>query len=292
MTTPLEQSPFGPRVYLKREDVHELGSFKWRGALPTLEAYGDVGTVVTASTGNHGAATAWAAKQLDMHAVVYVPEQMSTTKLSHIERWGGEIRRAGVDLDEAKDIARAEAESQGLPFFEDGAELAQYEGYSQIGHELLDQLDEPPAAVVVPVGNGGLMCGVGRAVLDRSPDTLRIGVVAAAAPVMAESWEAGHPVRSTESATFADGLAVRVAIPLAVATLSEVATSMLKVSESEIAQAVRRYSVLGIRAEGAAAAALAALPRVPKVEGPVVLIMSGRNIDEALLARLPELYEA
>src|SRR5262245_61386481 len=179
-----------------------------------------------------------------MRAIVYVPEQTSPLKLSHIERWGGEIRHEGVDLDEAKDIARAEAAAQGLPFFEDGAELAQYEGYSSIGHELLDQLGEPPAAVVVPVGNGGLMCGVGRAVLERSPATLRIGVVAAAAPVMAQSWEAGHPVRSTESATFADGLAVRVAIPLAVETLKEVATSMLKVTESEIAHAVRRYSVL------------------------------------------------
>lgn len=290
MTTPLEHSPFGPNVYLKREDGHELGSFKWRGALPVLESYDDIGAVVTASTGNHGAATAWAANRLGLRAIVYVPEEVSPLKLGHIERWGGEIRKEGVDLDEAKDIARAEADANGLPFFEDGAEQVQYDGYAQIGHELLDQLDEPPAAVVVPVGNGGLMCGVARAVLDRSPDTLRIGVVAAAAPVMADSWDAGHPVKSTESATFADGLAVRVAIPLAVETLNTVASRMIRVTESEIAHAVNRYSVLGIRAEGAAAAALAALPRVPKLDGPVVLIMTGRNIDDAILAQLPSLY--
>ena len=188
--TPLERSSFGPNVWLKREDTHELGAFKWRGALPTLAGYGDVGTVVTASTGNHGAATAWAAGQLGLRAVVFVPEQASATKLAHIERLGAEIRREGADMDEAKELGQAEATRRGVPFFEDGAEPAQYEGYAAIGDEILDQLGETPAAVVVPVGNGALLGGIGRAVKARSPETLRVGVVAAAAPVMADSWEA------------------------------------------------------------------------------------------------------
>jgi threonine dehydratase len=283
--TPLEQSELG--VWLKREDVHELGAFKWRGALPVLEQYGS--DVVTASTGNHGAATAWAARQLGLRATVFVPEQASATKVAHIERLGAEIRHAGADMDEAKELGRDEADARGLPFFEDGAEPAQYEGYAAIGDEILDQLDEPPAAVVVPVGNGALLGGIGSAILRRSPETFRVGVVAAAAPVMADSWEAGRPVDSSESATFADGLAVRVAIPYAVEALNEVTTHMLRVTETEIAQAVLRYAEAGIRAEGAAGAALAALPQLPELDGPTVLIVTGRNIDDDLLARLHEI---
>src|SRR5581483_6419685 len=111
----------------------------------------------TASTGNHGAATAWAAQRLGLAAIVFVPEQASATKLARIAELGADIRRAGADMDEAKELARAEAAERGLPFFEDGAEPEQYAGYRAIGDELLDQLDDPPAAAVVPVGNGALL---------------------------------------------------------------------------------------------------------------------------------------
>jgi threonine dehydratase len=104
-------------------------------ALPTLAGYGDVGTVVTASTGNHGAATR-GQPAARARAVVFVPEQASATKLAHIERLGAEIRREGADMDEAKELGQAEATRRGVPFFEDGAEPAQYEGYEAIGDEL------------------------------------------------------------------------------------------------------------------------------------------------------------
>ena len=104
---------------------------------------------------------------------------------------------------------------------------------------------------------------------------------------MAESWEAGYVVASERCDTFADGLAVRVAIPLAVHVLGEVATAMLTVSERAIAQALGAYARAGIRVEGAAAAALAALPRV-EADGPVVLVVTGRNIDDELFTRALE----
>ena len=254
--------------------MHELGAFKWRGALPVLTAYRERGatTVVTASTGNHGAATAWAADRLGLTAVVYAPE--------------------GADLDEANEAARGYAADAGIPFFEDGAEALQYEGYGAVAGELLDQLGAPPAAVVVPVGNGALLGGVGMQLGARAPDTIRIGVAAKEAPVMAECWQAGTVVTSDRSATFADGLAVRVAIPLAVNVLGEVASRMLLVSEREIAQAVGRYAAAGLRVEGAAGAALAALPQLEDVDGVVVLIVTGRNIDDELYARACERPES
>ncbi|MGH3036604.1 MAG: threonine ammonia-lyase [Gaiellaceae bacterium] len=292
--TPLETAPASlgrpGQLLLKREDVHELGAFKWRGALPVLTSYRDGGatSVVTASTGNHGAATAWAARRLGLRARVYAPEGATRTKLALVEDLDAEIRLVGADLDEAKDEGRRHADAHGLPFFEDGAESAQYEGYGAIADEILDQLDTQPAAVVVPVGNGALLGGIGLRVCAQSPDTLRVGVAAKEAPVMAESWRAGRPVESERSATFADGLAVRVAIPLAVDVLGEVASRMLVVSEREIARAVGAFAGAGMRVEGAAGAALAALPQLDDVDGPVVLVVTGRNIDDELHARACE----
>jgi threonine dehydratase len=288
--TPLEPAPPGltrrPAVYLKREDVHELGAFKWRGALPALERYRARGAtgVVTASTGNHAVATAWAADALGLAATVFVPEGASRTKRAKLDSLSAELVVTGADFDETKEHAAAHAKDAGLPFFEDGSEPAQLEGYAAIGEEIVDQLDEPPAAVVVPVGNGALLAGVGRAVGERSPGTRRIGVVSSGAPVMARSWHAGRPVDSGPCDTIADGLAVRVAIPLAVDWLLDTADEMLEVSEPEIKAAVVAFDEAGIRAEAAAAASLAALPYVD-ADGPVVLLVTGRNIDDELLAQ-------
>jgi threonine dehydratase len=289
--TPLEPAPdavaVGADVWLKREDVHELGAFKWRGALPAMRAYRDAGagTVVTASTGNHGAAAAWAARRLDMRAVVYVPEGTARAKLDLLAGQGGDVRRVGSDLDEAKDAAVAFAEAEGLPFFADGAEPVQYAGYAAIADEICDALDRPPAAVIVPVGNGALLGGIGMRLAERSPDTLRVGVVAAAAPVMADCWEAGAVVVGAGGDTFADGMAVRVAIPYAVEVLASAAQRMVRVSERELATAVGDLAGAGLRVEASGAAALAGLRRLDLPAGPVVLVVTGRNIDPELHRR-------
>jgi threonine dehydratase len=294
--SPLEKAPSSlvedREVYLKREDLHELGSFKWRGALPTLEEFRRKGTetVVTASTGNHGAATAWAAERLGMRAIVYASEEASRTKVELMESLGADLRLVGADFDEAKEHAvRAAAEAGVL--FVDGLERAQYEGYGAIAGEILQELDSP-AAMVVPVGNGALLGGIGLVVCERNPDTLRIGVAAKEAPVMARSWEEGRVVEDDRCATFADGLAVRVAVPLAVEVLGEVASRFLLVSEREIAQGVAAFADAGIRAEGAAGAALAALPHLDDVEGSIVLVVTGRNIDEDVFRRARERPES
>jgi threonine dehydratase len=295
MATPLEQAPPslapGRQLLLKREDAHELGAFKWRGALPSLERYRGQGAsaVVTASTGNHGAATAWAAQRTGLRAIVYVPEVASQAKLELLEQLGADLRPAGADVDEAKDAARAHAERAGLPFFEDGAEPAQFDGYAAIGRELIEQVGERPALTVVPVGNGALLIGVARG-LDGGEATL--GVVSSAAPVMALSVEAGVPVECGPPATFADGLAVRVAVPLAVDELVKLRTPFVQVSEQAIARAVGAYDAAGIRVEGSAGAALAGLNEIEPPDGPIVLIVTGHNIDDELHRRAVERPES
>jgi threonine dehydratase len=297
--TPLEEaSPElsgGRPLFLKREDVHELGAFKWRGATPALEKYRAAGAdaVVTASTGNHGAATAWAAERSGMRAIVFVPEGASASKVAILDELGAELHPVGADLDESKDLAREHAAANDLPFFEDGAEPAQFEGYRAIGEEIGEQLGQPIRRVVVPVGNGALVIGIQRAGGDV------FGVAAKEAPVMALSVEAGHPVDCDRAATFADGMAVRVAIPLAVQELYRAMVPILTVSERAIAFAVRDLAEAGIRAEGAAGAGLAGFRNlgfgmtdgpsspleIPPDEHTTVVVITGRNIDDDLHRR-------
>jgi threonine dehydratase len=276
-------TPYADGIWLKREDEHELGAFKWRGAEAVLEQLRPP-VVVTASTGNHGAATAWAAKRAGVRAIVFVPQQASAAKVALIQAQGAELYRVGADMDEAKAAARAYAAEHDAFFFEDGAEPAQFDGYEAIGNELLDELPDP-AAVVVPVGNGALAIGVLRVVARRAPAALRVAVAAEEAPAMWESWHAGAPTDSDRCATFADGLAVRVAIPLAVAELNPLVQQFELVSEAELEEAMRAYAEAGIRVEGAAAAPLA-LARREWLPRPLVLIVTGRNVDDALYNRI------
>jgi threonine dehydratase len=286
--TPLERAPIGLAagdVYLKREDLHELGAFKWRGALPVLREYQARGAtrVVTASTGNHGAATAWAARELGLSDVVFAPEQATQAKLSRITALGAELHRVGADFDEAKSAAAAYADERGLPLFVDGVEPAQYDGYRAIGDEIAGELEGQAGMVVVPVGNGALIGGVGEALAGKGWQV--VGVVAKDAPVMADSFDAGSVQAAASGATIADGLAVRVAIPYAVARVQPVVERMVRVSERELALAIARFARVGIRVEASAAAALAALEHLHITSGPVVLVVTGRNIDDELFAR-------
>jgi threonine dehydratase len=295
MRTPLERAPVeladGRDLWLKREDAHELGAFKWRGALPVVERLAAAGhaAVVTASTGNHGAATAWAARRHDVEAIVFVPAAAADTKLARLRELGADLHVEGADFDVAKDRAQRFAAERGLPFFEDGADPLQYDGYAEIGREIAAELAEP-AAVVIPVGNGALAGGVGSVFGEA---TERIGVVAKDMPVMADCFEQGRVVPG-EGSTIADGLAVRVAIPLAVERLATALDRFVRVSEREIAEALVRCADAGVVVEPAAAAGFAALAAID-ADGPIVLVVTGRNVDDALLERArkrPESFPA
>ena len=123
------------------------GAFKWRGALPSLERYRDAGAsaVVTASTGNHGAATAWAAQRTGLRAIVYVPDAVSAAKLELLEGSAPRCATRAPTWTRPRTPRAPRPQRDGLPFFEDGAEPAQFEGYAAIGREIVEQLGEAPA---------------------------------------------------------------------------------------------------------------------------------------------------
>ena len=169
---------------------------------------------------------------------------------------GAEIRLIGADLDEAKEEARAWAAERGLPFFEDGAEPAQYEGYGAIADEILDAARRAAGAIVVPVGNGALLGGIGLRPAERgardAPGRRRRRGGAGDGGELAGRAPASRAIARRRSPT---GWPCASPIPLAVDVLGEVASRMLLVSEREIARAVGAFADAGIRVEGAAAAA-------------------------------------
>ena len=194
--------------------------------------------------------------------------------------------RDGRRLDEAKAEAERFAANNGV-LFVDGLEREQYDGYSAIGKEILEQAPERPAAVVVPVGNGALIGGIGIGICEPDCDIERIGVVAKAARAwpllkLANRWNATSLRSPTAWRCGSRSLALEV--------LGEVVTRMLQVSEREIAHAVGAYADIGIRARARPP------PRWPpslsrRCLDPLVLVVTGCNIDDDLFTRAVEAPE-
>ena len=174
--TPLEEAPpalaAGRRLLLKREDVHELGAFKWRGALPALAP---TATRARARWSPRRPATTaprprGPRERTGLRAVVYVPGVASRAKLAVLEGLGAEVRQDGADLDEAKDAgARPRASATGCRSSRTAPSRPSSSGYAEIGREIVEQLGERPALTVVPVGNGALLIGVARGLGGAAP---------------------------------------------------------------------------------------------------------------------------
>ncbi len=214
LTTPLLpaaglSSEIGAPVVLKCENLQHTGSFKARGALSkTLSlsrAELDRG-IVTASTGNHGAAVAHAARVVGAEVLVVVPEGANPSKLAAIERLGARIHVHGSDSVESEIGARALASERGATFISPYNDPQVIGGQGTLGLELLEQVDRL-AAVYVAVGGGGLASGVAGIVKSLSPSTRVIGCSPAASAVMYHSLKAGHVLEMPSEPTLSDGTA-------------------------------------------------------------------------------------
>src|SRR5437763_6769197 len=206
------------KTIVKVETLNPIRSFKGRGAEEFVRRRGRVaGALVCASAGNFGQALAHAARAAALPLDVFAAESANPAKVERMRALGAQVELGGDDFDAAKDRARAHAEATGAEFVEDGREPAISEGAGAIGVELLER-NSTLEAVVVPLGNGALIVGIAHWVKAISPATRVIGVCAAGAPAMERSFRADAPVAEPAD-TIADGIAVRVPVPEALADM-------------------------------------------------------------------------
>lgn len=276
----------GRDLVVKLEMFNPIRSFKGRGVDFFMRRAGAGREVVCASAGNFGQAVAYAGRARDVRVRVFCARNANSTKVARMRELGADVVLVGDDLDAAKDVARtyAEEDEQVRLFVEDGREPRISEGAGTIAVELA-ALD--PDTVLVPVGNGALVSGVGCWLKARSPRTKVVGVCAAGAPAMAESWRQGKPVTLPEARTIADGVAVRVPVPAAVDWMREYVDDVVLVAEDHIRDALRVVlDTLGLVLEPSGALGIAAAlhHRVPGRT--LATIVTGNNFSADLLTEL------
>jgi threonine dehydratase len=284
----------GRPLWLKCESLQPSGAFKIRGAynmVAQLSAEERRRGVITYSSGNHGQAMALAARTLGAPAVVVMPTSAPAVKVDGARAFGAEIIMEGTTSTQRKARAEAEAARRGLtmvPPFDHEWIIA---GQGTIGLEILEQLPGV-AAVVVPVGGGGLLSGVAAAVKQLQPGVRVIGVEPSGAAAMKASLEKGEPVTLPSPHSIADGLMPVRPGDLTFAHARAYVDAVVTVEDDDIADAVRwTYVEAKVVAEPSGAATVAAV-RTGAVDaplpihGPLVAIVSGGNIGLSQLQAL------
>lgn len=307
----------GKRVWLKLEAELPTGSFKVRGALwalaarlkrepgrgqgqeqgqegtmnraPTGEGLenGTVEEVIASSTGNHGAAVAWAAKLLGIKARIFLPAGCNPVKRARIASLGAEIvESGGTDLAAAFALANEYAKRPGVYFLDDATDANLPAGPSTIGCEILEQLPTTDT-IVVPMGDTALIRGVAAAVKQISPRVKIIGVQAERAPAYYRSWKEDRVVGTETCDTIADGLATRTPDAGNVRDVKKLVDDVVLVGEEAMLRAIEILLVEEhVLAEPAGAASTAALLVGCEEFGDnVVLVVSGANISREVLRR-------
>ncbi len=281
----------GGPVYLKCENLQRAGSFKVRGAyvrIARLTAAERARGVVAASAGNHAQGVALAAGWLGARATVVMPAAAPLPKVAATRSYGADVVLHGVSVEEALTRARELAEQTGAIFIHPFDHADVVAGQGTVGLEIGEQCPQA-RTIVVPVGGGGLCSGVAVATSSVLPAAQVIGVQAEAMAPVPASIAAGRPVSVAPSATMADGIAVAAPGVLTTELMSRLCSRVLTVTEENLSRALllclERSKQL---AEPAGAAGVAALLEHPAelFEPPVVVVLSGGNIDPLLLSKV------
>lgn len=280
----------GVPVWLKHEHQQITGAFKLRGATnAVLQLPDGVAGVTTASTGNHGRALAHAARTLGVPAVICLSRLVPENKRVAISALGAEARIIGASQDEALTEAERLVKEEGfalIPPFDHPHVIA---GQGTLGLEMAEAVPGA-AAVLVPLSGGGLLAGVAAAMKAVNPKIKVIGVSMARGAAMAASLAAGRPVDTPERATLADSLGGGIGMNnlLTFCMVRDLMDDLILLSEDEIAAGIRHlHAAEGQVVEGGGAVGVAALLAGKFLpDGPVVLPLTGANIDPALHARI------
>jgi len=274
-------------LILKLETLNPIRSFKGRGASWLVAQLPVETRLVCASAGNFGQGMAYACKTRRVALTVFASANANRRKVEAMKLWGAEARLMGEDFDAAKLAAKTYAEQTASRFVEDSRDLATCEGAGTIGIELL-RGREAFDTLLIPLGNGALLTGVARWLKARAPGIQVIGVCAAGAPAMAESWRTGRLVQYPTIQTVAEGIGVRVPIPAVLADMTELVDDVVLVSDEALIEGMKLlHEHAGLVVEASAAAGLAALlADTARFKGRrVVSVISGSNVTPEEMGR-------
>ncbi|MCF8142928.1 MAG: threonine ammonia-lyase [Deltaproteobacteria bacterium] len=283
----------GAEIFLKLENLQETGAFKVRGAynrLSQLHPEQRQQGVVAASAGNHAQGIAWASARLGIASTLVMPEDVSIRKLLSVKEYGAEVILSGAHYNDACTHAEALCRDNGsifVPAFDDPDIIA---GQGTIGLELAENIRND-AAVVVPVGGGGLISGIAIALKTLCPHVRIIGVQTKSCPSTAMSLERNSPVTVAVLPTLADGIAVNRPGEITFPIIQKYVDEMVLVEEEGIAGAILNLmDKANVIAEGAGATPLAALldGQVSTKAHQYILIISGGNIELNTIDRILE----
>ena len=283
----------GTDVYFKYELENPTGSFKVRGAYNVLAAMSPAERakgVVASSAGNHGLGVAFAAHPFGIPAMLYVPADAPQIKKDGIRALGATVNDQAPDYDAAMVLAKSHAIAHGIRFINPCLGVDLLAGQGTVALEVLDQLPSV-RTVVICTGGGGLLGGMGAVLRELAPTVRIVGVQSVETAAMTRSVAAGRVVEIAHSPTLADGLAGQIDED-ALHIGQTCADEFCLVSEALLGETIAWLSrTHGLTVEGAGAVTVAALRHglISTIEGPVVALVSGRNIDrtrhEALLLR-------
>jgi len=291
---PSLSKPDGARVRLKLESDLPTGSFKVRGALFALSVRlerGPVKEVIASSTGNHGAAVAYAAKLLAVPARIFLPQNANPVKKAKIAELGAKIVEHGRDGSEAFQAASGYAKHEGVYFLDDATDAELPAGPATIACEIFEQVPETDA-IYVPMGDTALIRGIASAAKYLRAGVRIVGVQAERAPSYYLSWKKRQVVTTETCDTIADGLATRTPNEANVRDVVELVDDIRLVTDNELLASVRHLWLHEhIIAEPAGAASTAAfLQAAAPAARHVALIVSGANIAAEVMKRATEEY--
>ncbi|MFD0999935.1 threonine ammonia-lyase IlvA [Ohtaekwangia kribbensis] len=301
LKTPLQyhrklSEKFKAEIYVKREDLQVVRSYKLRGAYNLIQSLTEEQRkrgVVCASAGNHAQGVAFSCKHLDIKGVIYMPAITPKQKINQVKMFGGdniEIVLTGDTFDECQAHALEFTQKNNMVFIPPFDHVKVIEGQGTVAKEILDEVSGIDY-VFVPIGGGGLCAGLGEYFRTYSPQTKIIGVEPTGAPSMKEALKEGKPVKLEKIQRFVDGASVQRVGDLTFSFCKEILADMLLVPEGKVSSTILQlYNQDAIVAEPAGALSIAALDQyAEQIKGKkVVCILSGGNND---IDRMQEIKE-